>query len=146
MELSQTSLAMLLICGIPVGAALNLAYALTDIEMLPCGFVKTILRNVKDFFFAVVAGVIVIFVVYFVNHGEFRYMVLAGVIGGFVASHVTLRKLLIRLREMLISPIARCWEITLGKRFAKARLKAIDKKTQARSEQLIWLASNGFEN
>lgn len=150
MEFSQTSLAMLLLGGIPTGVVLNVAYALTDISVIHDGFVKKLLCNVKDFVFMLLAGIAALLTVYFINNGEFRYMVLVGMIGGFAASHVTLGKLVIRARDALIRimtvPLTWIWANTLGKLFAKARAGARVKQTQIRTEQLMQLASNGFEN
>ena len=74
MELSQTALAMLLLGGFPFGLALNLVYALTDFGALPESIVKKLLCNAKDFVFALMAGLLAIILVYYVNDGEFRYL------------------------------------------------------------------------
>ena len=150
MELSQTSLAMLLLGGVPVGVALNLAYALTDIQTIPIGFLKKLVCNVKDFLFMLIAGLAAILVVYFVNNGEFRYMVLVGMVGGFAVSRLTLQRVVIRVRDALLRaisvPLTWIWTNTFGKLLSKARDRACTNQTQARTEQLTQLASNGFEN
>ena len=150
MELSQTSLAMLLLTGLPVGAVLHWAYALTDMGDMPDTFAKKLIRNLKDFVFAIAAGLAAIFTVYFVNNGEFRYMVLVGIIGGFGVSHLAFQRLIVGIRDailrLLTVPLTWIWANTMGRLLAKVREKAQDKKTQLRTEQLMLLALNGFEN
>ncbi len=150
MELSQTSLAVLLLGGLPVGVALSFAYALTDVAALPQSFIKALLVNAKDFIFLLAAGLAAVLTVYYVNQGEFRYLVLVGMIGGFAISHVTLGKLIVHARDAMIRfltvPIIRAWEATLGRLAAKARARKQIKITQERVEELMQFASNGFEN
>ena len=78
MELSQTSLAMLLLSGIPLGAALRIIYVLTDFSGLSYLLFKRILHQVKDFIFAFFAGIVAVLLVYFINAGQSRYLVLLG--------------------------------------------------------------------
>lgn len=150
MELSQTSLAILLLVGVPAGAVLNLAYALTDIRAIPDGFLKKLLCNVKDFVFMLIAGLMAVLIVYFVNQGEFRYMVLVGMMCGFAVSHFAFEKVIVRARDALMRaiavPLSWIWRITLGKLLAKSRGRARIKQTQTRMQQLTQIASNGFEN
>ena len=150
MELSQTSLAMLLLGGVPVGVVLNLAYALTDVQAMHDGFAKKLLCNVKDFVFMLIAGLVAVLIVYFVNQGEFRYTVLVGMIGGFILSRLTLGKAVVRARDALIRtiavPLTWIWRITLGRLLSKARDGACVKQTKIRTELLMQLASDGFEN
>ncbi len=150
MELSQTALAMLLLTGFPAGVMLNLAYALTDIGAWRKSFGKKLMCNLKDFAFMLIAGLTAVLLVYYVNNGEFRYLVLLGMIGGYAASHVTLGKLVIRIRNTaaraLSVPLAWLWRVTLGRLYEKRRTTALFKGTQTRMEALMQLASNGFEN
>ena len=150
MELSQFSLAVMLLAGVPAGVVLNLTYALTDMRAMEDGFVKKLLHNVKDFIFAVLAGLMAVLTVYFVNDGEFRYLVIVGMIGGFAVSHFTLGRLVVRLRDatcrFLTVPLTWIWAKTFGKLLIKARMRGQDKQTQIRMEKLLLLAANGFEN
>ena len=133
-----------------MGVALQFAYALTDVDAMSEGFVKKLLGNLKDFAFAMIAGLAAILTLYFVNDGEFRYLILVGIIGGFIVSRLAFGKLIVRIRDALARliavPIRWIWAYTFGRLLAKARVKARKKQTQTRMELLMQLASNGFEN
>ncbi len=150
MELSQTALAMLLLGGIPAGVVLNFAYALTDIGAMAEGFVKKLIRNVKDFIFLLIAGLVSVLTVYYVNDGEFRYLVIVGMLCGFALSHLMLAKSIVKIRNAIariaVVPLAWVWRITFGRLCARARSAALERSTHAKAEQLLMLASNGFEN
>ncbi len=150
MEVSQNALAMMLIAGFPVGVMLNLAYSLTDIGVRNRSFAKQLICNLKDFAFMLIAGFMAVLLVYYVNDGEFRYLVVMGLIGGYVASHAALGRLVIRIRNKVARamsvPFMRLWRVTFGRLYEKRRTTALFKGTQSRAEQLMLLASNGFEN
>ena len=150
MELSQKALAMLFLGGIPVGAVLHLIYALTDLGALPEGLCKRLICNAKDFIFMLVAGLAAIITVYYVNKGEFRYLIVVGIAVGYVLSHVALGKFVIGARNtllhLIIVPLSRAWSITFGRLAGKIRARSLHKRTQVRTRILLLLASNGFEN
>ena len=150
MELSQTALAMLLLGGIPAGVVLNLAYALTDIGAMEDGLGKELLHNIKDFIFILIAGLVAVLMVYYVNDGEFRYLVIVGMVCGFAMSHFMFAKLIIKIRNAIariaVVPLTWVWRLTLGRLCAKVRNTALKKSTSTKAEQLLMLASNGFEN
>ena len=150
MELSQTALAMLLVGGFPAGVAINLVYALTDIGVLPNSFAKKLLINVKDFVFSLIAGIVAILLLYYLNNGEIRYLALVGMIGGFAVSHWTLGKLVIYVRNaaahVIVIPLAWIWSKTFGRMCEKARKTSQNKNTEKRADAILQLASNGFEN
>lgn len=150
MELSQSALAMLLVGGFPAGVALNLVYVLIDIESLQHTWMYKLLVNVKDFIFILVAGLVAVLTVYYVNNGEFRYMVLVGMLCGFLLSHVTLGKLALLVKNAILKalgvPVTWLWRITIGKLCEKVRIEAMQKNTVLRMEEIIKKATNGFEN
>ena len=150
MELSQASLAMLLLAGMPVGVILHFIYALSDINTMSEGLLKKLFGNLKDFFFTTIVGIAAILMVYFVNNGEFRYMILVGIVSGYVASHLVFHKAIVASRNAIIrlitTPLVWLFTNTFGKVFERARAKERKKQTILRIEQLMQLASNGFEN
>lgn len=150
MELSQASLAMLLLAGMPVGVILHFIYALSDINFMSEGLLKKLFGNLKDFFFTTIVGIAAILMVYFVNNGEFRYMILVGIVSGYVVSHLVFHKAIVASRNAIIrlitTPLVWVFTNTFGKVFEKARAKERKKQTILRIEQLMQLASNGFEN
>ena len=150
MELSQASLAMLLLAGMPVGVILHFIYALSDINIMSEGLLKKLFGNLKDFFFTTIVGIAAILMVYFVNNGEFRYMILVGIVSGYVVSHLVFHKAIVASRNAIIrlitTPLVWFFTNTFGKVFEKARAKERKKQTILRIEQLMQLASNGFEN
>jgi hypothetical protein len=150
MELSQTALAMLFLVGFPAGTLLHVAYALTDMGVGNAHLGRLLMRHVKDFAFMIAAGVVAVLLVYYVNNGEFRYLVLAGMIGGYAVSYVTLGKLVVHVRNIAVHalsvPLLWVWSITLGRLLSKLRVSARCKATQTRIDVLQQLALNGFEN
>ena len=150
MELSQTALAMLFLVGFPAGTLLHVVYALTDTGVGNAHLGRLLMRQVKDFAFMIAAGLVAVLLVYYVNNGEFRYLVLAGMIGGYAVSYVTLGKLVVHVRNIAVHalsvPLLWLWRFTLGRLFSKLRVSARFKATQTRIDVLQQLASNGFEN
>ena len=150
MELSQTALAMLFLVGFPAGTLLHVVYALTDTGVGNAHLGRLLMRQVKDFAFMIAAGVVAVLLVYYVNNGEFRYLVLAGMIGGYAVSYVTLGKLVVHVRNIAVhalsAPLLWLWRVTLGRLYSKLRVGVRCKATQTRIDVLQQLASNGFEN
>lgn len=148
MELSQSALAMLLLVGLPVGAAISLAYALTCPSGQSNSLATRVFIHVKDFVFVVLAGLLAVLLVYYVNHGEFRYPVLFGMLGGYVLTHAMLARLVCRVRDavlrVLAAPIVWIWSFTLGRLFARVRMAGQIKLTEKKACELEMLASNGF--
>ena len=148
MELSQTALATLLLVGVPAGAVLSIVYALTGISCTVSSWCIRLLVQVKDFIFVVLAGIVAVLLVYYVNDGEFRYLVLLGMIGGYALTHAMLSRLVLRIREavlhMLAIPIVWIWSFSLGRLWAKARMASQVKRTEKLARELETLASNGF--
>ena len=148
MELSQTSLAMLLLSGIPLGAALSIIYVLTDFSGLSYLLFKRILQQVKDFIFAFFAGIVAVLLVYFINAGQSRYLVLLGLVMGFVLTYRAFSKPLLRTRNallrVLVAPISLIWSFTLGRLIAKVRMAKQIKMTEKKGRIAQQLASNGF--
>ena len=154
MELSQTSIGLLLLLGIPVGILLNALYALTDLGTKKRSLGKRLLIQIKDFLFATLAGLSAILLVYYVNDGEFRYWVLFGIVIGYTLSSVTIGKCVLAARNAVLSVILRfittpllfLWRITLARPCAKARQARLEKATERQAQKTMQLASNGFEN
>lgn len=148
MELSQTSLAMLLLSGIPLGAALSIIYVLTDFSGLSYLLFKRILQQVKDFIFAFFAGIVAVLLVYFINAGQSRYLVLLGLVMGFVLTYRAFSKPLLRTRNallrVLVAPISLICSFTLGRLIAKVRMAKLIKMTEKKGRIAQQLASNGF--
>ena len=141
---------MLFLGGVPVGAVLHLIYALTDLGALPEGLCKRLIGNAKDFVFMLVAGLAAVITVYYVNKGEFRYLVVIGILVGYVLSHAVLGKLVISARNTLVRllsvPVVWIWSMTVGRLAGRIRTRVQHKGTKNRAQILMLLASNGFEN
>ena len=150
MELSQFQLANLLIGGIPVGIVLNSLYALTDIGFLRNGIVKMLLQSIKDFTLMLAAGLTAVIFVYYINGGEVRCLVVIGVAAGYILSHFTLEKLILRVRSIVLRalfvPITWIWSATFGILFSRVRQNAMVEGTEQRAQLLMLYASYGFEN
>ena len=153
MELSQSSLAFLLLLGLPAGMLLRILYALTDSDPASVGILGKILRHVKDFVFVFFAGLLAILLIYYMNDGEFRYLILLGLIGGYLLISVTVAKAIVKIRNkllkiifgMITTPIAFLWSVTLAKPYARACHASLRKATKKQIKNRMHLASNGFE-
>lgn len=144
MELSQTALAMLLLCGIPAGAVFSIVYTLTEFDVAG----KRILTHLKDFCFMVLAGIVAVLLIYYVNAGQARFHVLFGMVMGYVLTHLVLSKLVLRIRNalfaVLMAPLNLIWSFTLGRLCTKARMAMQIKRTEQTGRTVEQLASQGF--
>lgn len=158
MELSQTALAVMLVYAVPIGVILNVAYRLTELDQArPRHAVIMVLQNVKDFLFMIVAAVLVVLLVYYVNDGQLRYVALAGVPIGFGLSERILarplriaarsvRRLACRLIGLLSRPAVWLCFQTLGKGAQRVQSRAMVQKTEKRASWWTAQAACGFEN
>ncbi len=154
MELSQTSLAMLMFGAMPIGVMLSIVYRLADPITTQRSVFKKIYGNCKDFIFMILAGIMTVILVYYVNDGDYRYLAPLGAVTGFFVSDLLLGKLLVRIRDFVLFtawrilsvPIRWLWHLTIGPMIAKASLSKMIKSTDDRIEAMMLEASNGFEN
>lgn len=154
MELSQSSLAMLMIGAVPIGALLSVAYRLTQFIKTPSNVWQKIAINVKDFAFAVFAGLLTVILVYYVNDGDYRYLAPLGAVIGFLISDLLFAKLIIRIREYVLRtlgrvisvPIRWIWRLTVEPLMEKASFTSMVRSTDLRIKAMMRNASNGFEN
>ena len=148
MELSQSALAMLLLGGVPAGAAISLIYALTDFSHVDDSIWKRLWTHVKDFFFLVFAGLMAVLLVYYINQGEFRYLAFPGMLGGFLLTQITLARPVCRVRNAVLHvlsvPIIWLWSTSFGRLCARIRMNHQVKLTNKKGRMLEMLASNGF--
>ncbi len=154
MELSQTALSVLLLCGFPLGVLSNVAYRMTDLGLQKDRVLHHILINVKDFIFLILAAITTVLLIYYVNDGVYRYHSIAGILAGYVISDLAIGRIVIRIRNTVIAaifhilsvPFTWIWRKTFGILLAKADNKALIKNTDANINIMMQLASNGFEN
>ena len=148
MELSQKALAMLLLSGLVSGTAICIAYALTDFSGVANSRYQRFFVQIKDYVFVVLAGLIAILTVYYVNGGEFRYLVLLGMTGGYALARVTIFKTIVLLKNAVLHtltyPLIYLWSFTIGRLFLKVRMIHQIKTTEIRARKITDLASNGF--
>ena len=154
MEISQTSLAMLMIGAVPIGAFMSLAYRLADPITTKQSMLQKIYVNCKDFIFMILVGVMTVILVYYVNDGDYRYLAPIGALVGFFLGDLACKALIAKIKKWLLSvfacmitvPAKRIYRKTLGLIYAKAYAKSLIKRTEYRIEYMMQLASYGFEN
>ena len=154
MELSQTALSVLILCGVPLGIIINVAYRLTDLGPQKNRIILHILTNVKDFAFLILAAVVTVLLVYYVNDGVYRFQSIAGILTGYMISDLLLGKLIVKIRNTVIEavlqilgvPFVWIWSKTFGLLLAKTDHAFLIRKTDVSINTMMQLASNGFEN
>lgn len=154
MELSQSSLAMLMIGAVPIGAFLSLAYRLADPIAAKQSVIQKIYVNCKDFVFMILAGIVTVILVYYVNDGDYRYLAPIGALIGFLLGDLAFKALVAKIKRwllgvlsyMITAPTKWIYRKTLEPIYAKAYAKSLIKRTEHRIEYMMQLASNGFEN
>ena len=148
MELSQTALGMLLLGGFLIGAAFSILYVICDVSWLPENCCKQALIQIKDLVFVLFAGIVSILYVYYVNDGEFRYLVLFGMVGGYILTQALLARSVLHVRNavlrVLCAPLEIIWSLTFGRLCARVRMTMQIKSTEHKGRELELLASNGF--
>lgn len=161
MELSQTALAVMLICAAPIGILLSILYRLTDLDRPSRGnAIIVVLQNLKDFLFMVAAAVLTVLLVYYANDGQFRYLAPVGVLLGYYLTDKLLSGIILKMRRgvcrvllaigkrtigVILSPLRLVWRATLGKRMEQAHSRAIVLRTEKRASWWTVQASYGFE-
>ncbi len=162
MELSQTALAVMLLCAAPIGILLSILYRLTDFSQSSRdNAIIVVLQNLKDFLFMVAAAVLTVLLVYYANDGQFRYVAPLGVLGGYVFTDKLLSGVILKIRcvvcrilyisvkwtlGLILAPVMMVWRLTFGKRVEKVKSRAIIRKTENRALWWTAQASSGFEN
>jgi hypothetical protein len=153
MELSQTALAILFLYGLPLGGIFSLLYRITDLEGLNTNTFKSILTQIKDFLFVVLAGIAIVIFVYYANEGDFRYLALVGAVIGFALFDMLIGKPIVKLRNALLGslyfliriPVYYMYGKTIGRLKFKIENKSVFKHTQHRIKEMVLQASDGFE-
>lgn len=154
MELSQASLAMLALGAFPLGVLISVAYRIGAPSALTKSVWIRTYANLRDFVFMIIAGVLTVILVYYVNDGEYRYLAPLGAIGGFLLGDMLLREPIIKARAWLIRGLVRILSVpiawVLQKTYFPFRVRISEntkrRYTEKRIELMMQLASNGFEN
>lgn len=154
MELSQASLAMLALGAFPLGVLINLAYRIGAPSVPMKSVWIRLYANLRDFVFMIIAGVLTVILVYYVNDGEYRYLAPLGAICGFLLGDLILREPIKKARAWLIHVLGRILAVPvtwiLRKTYFPLRVKisgdSQKRYTEKRKVLMMQLASNGFEN
>ncbi len=102
----------------------------------------------------ILAGVVTVILVYYVNDGDYRYLAPIGALIGFMLGDLACKALIAKIKKWLLGvfaymitvPAKWIYQKTLGPIYAKAYAKSLIKRTENRIEYMRQLASNGFEN
>lgn len=127
MEISQKLLCFLFLVSFAVGTALGGVYDLLYLSRMLLGFPRGRypssekmrhgkLRKIlccgllflQDFLFALLGGICLILILYFINDGQFRFLAPLGLGCGFFVYRCTLGKLFLRISDILVRMIHRC--------------------------------------
>ena len=154
MELSQTSLAAMMLAAIPIGVFLNVVYLLTGTRTNNDSTIKKMLLHIKDFLFLIIAALITVILVYYLNDGDYRYLAPVGVLLGYLMNDFLLRRWIIGVRDyvlrvfgkIILVPCKWIWRTTLTPILKKSEEKRMVTQTNHRIKELMYDASNGFEN
>lgn len=154
MEISQTALAALMVCAVPIGITLNVLYRIFEFPKGSKSWIAVFLTNVKDFGVMIIAAVMTVVLSYYFNDGDYRYLAMVGALIGYVCSDLLLRKPILCVRDWVLSfvgrivsvPLSWIWNKTFGEFFEKFSKRERIKNTKKRIEYMVQNASIGFEN
>jgi len=119
MEISQSVYGIIFIYSVIIGMALGVIYDVFRIQRITMrvSIIKDIIIFIEDILFSVTAAVIIIIMIFHVNHGRIRWFALFGSGLGIVLYYNTIGRIVMLCSEKIIAFIQYC--IRAVKRFIK---------------------------